>query len=395
VLATRARLVFWVPAISRESFELAYREVGVRLRIPGIAADNADVKRLVQQALSSKGADDWLMIVDNADDYEVLLSKADSGSKPTRLSDYLPRSDRGAILFTTRSRKVAAALTPSSVLRLDGMSKGEARQLLSQHTTEQALCSDETAVDELLEALTCLPLTIVQAAAFMSTNNVSVSDYLALFRDTEAQATERRDQDDLLHPSQTSIAGASGGSLLTPSVATHGDSLTSGFSAVSKSGAIPTIEAYHNGSCLPSPPQQQSSFYYQQPPPSRYAPGPAPAPVSSNVANPNGGLALVGVHPGMMPGFNSGHAAQMPHFMSRYNPHGQPLSGHRPFKCDQCPQSFGRNHDLKRHKRIHLAVKPFPCHYCDKSFSRKDALKVMHVRSNILQLLIEHSVTFW
>jgi len=48
----------------------------------------------------------------------------------------------------------------------------------------------------------------------------------------------------------------------------------------------------------------------------------------------------------------------------------------RPFKCDQCPQSFNRNHDLKRHKRIHLAVKPFPCPSCDKSFSRKDALKV-------------------
>lgn len=48
----------------------------------------------------------------------------------------------------------------------------------------------------------------------------------------------------------------------------------------------------------------------------------------------------------------------------------------RPFKCDLCPQSFNRNHDLKRHKRIHLAVKPFPCKYCDKGFSRKDALKV-------------------
>lgn len=62
-----------------------------------------------------------------------------------------------------------------------------------------------------------------------------------------------------------------------------------------------------------------------------------------------------------------------PHKMSSYS-YRLPLQD-RPFKCDQCVQSFNRNHDLKRHKRIHLAVKPFPCHHCDKSFSRKDALK--------------------
>jgi hypothetical protein len=48
----------------------------------------------------------------------------------------------------------------------------------------------------------------------------------------------------------------------------------------------------------------------------------------------------------------------------------------RGFKCDHCPRSFNRSNDLKRHKRIHLAVKPFPCGYCGVSFSRKDVLKV-------------------
>ncbi|CAM0142397.1 hypothetical protein VKS41_002106 [Umbelopsis sp. WA50703] len=62
-----------------------------------------------------------------------------------------------------------------------------------------------------------------------------------------------------------------------------------------------------------------------------------------------------------------------PPYMKAYH-YKVPLT-ERPYKCDKCPQSFNRNHDLKRHKRIHLSVKPFPCQTCDKQFSRKDALK--------------------
>ncbi|MCJ1336606.1 hypothetical protein MMC09_001884 [Bachmanniomyces sp. S44760] len=97
-------------------------------------------------------------------------------------------------------------------------------------------------------------------------------------------------------------------------------------------------------------------------------------PIMSNVHSPGAQMSLMGGLPnGMVPGFNSGHAAQMQQMYG--NNHPQQVHNDRPFKCDQCPQSFNRNHDLKRHKRIHLAVKPFPCGHCEKSFSRKDALK--------------------
>jgi hypothetical protein len=94
-------------------------------------------------------------------------------------------------------------------------------------------------------------------------------------------------------------------------------------------------------------------------------------PIMSNVHNPGNQMALVG-----------GMSMQYPHQMGGQHMYGHQQQQHqqqqndRPFKCNQCTQGFNRNHDLKRHQRIHLAVKPFPCGHCEKSFSRKDALKV-------------------
>lgn len=93
------------------------------------------------------------------------------------------------------------------------------------------------------------------------------------------------------------------------------------------------------------------------------------------------GMPSHGLPGNIMPGYNSGSSAQM---QQMYGGHQQAPHNERPFKCDQCPQSFNRNHDLKRHKRIHLAVKPFPCGHCEKSFSRKDALKVSRVALSVI-----------
>jgi hypothetical protein len=43
--------------------------------------------------------------------------------------------------------------------------------------------------------------------------------------------------------------------------------------------------------------------------------------------------------------------------MYGHHPGQQQQQNDRPFKCDRCPQYFNRNHDLKRHKRIHLTVR--------------------------------------
>ncbi|KAH8813211.1 kinesin light chain 1, partial [Xylogone sp. PMI_703] len=181
-------LVFWVPAISQESFELAYHEIGIRLRIQGITDDNADVKRLVKDVLGSDSANPWLMIVDNADDPGVLMKSTGGNPGSGQLRDYLPSGPQGKILFTTQSRKVAGDLTPSNMLKLNDMSEAEAQQLLKQRISNSALLYDKEVVNELLKMLAYLPLAIVQAAAFMNNNDISVFEYISMFRNPGAEA---------------------------------------------------------------------------------------------------------------------------------------------------------------------------------------------------------------
>ncbi|KAI8892089.1 hypothetical protein BC833DRAFT_612674 [Globomyces pollinis-pini] len=50
------------------------------------------------------------------------------------------------------------------------------------------------------------------------------------------------------------------------------------------------------------------------------------------------------------------------------------------FRCQICSSSFSRNHDLKRHVRIHLGIRPYACETCPKMFSRMDAL---HRHTNV------------
>lgn len=139
--------------------------------------------------------------------------------------------------------------------------------------------------------------------------------------------------------------------------------------------ASTTSPPMHHG---PIPQLQTQSPFHKPPYPSYSLPA-MPGPVLTNVNNPGAQMSLVGnMQPQMLPmHFTSGYAAnpQLAYAQARANSPQQAANQDRPFKCDECPQSFNRNHDLKRHKRIHLAVKPFPCSHCDKSFSRKDALK--------------------
>ncbi|KAK7915344.1 hypothetical protein LTR80_012194, partial [Exophiala xenobiotica] len=164
--------VFWVPAVTVTSFENAYREIGQKLQVPEIAEEGADVKLLVKNAMSQNSRGKWLLIVDNADDMELLFGMP-------RMCDYLPTSPNGSILFTTRNHDAVVKLDipQRNIITAANMNATEALEMLQTNLQNHQMCDRDT-MTALLELLAYLPLAIKQASAYMAKTGMTTTRYL-------------------------------------------------------------------------------------------------------------------------------------------------------------------------------------------------------------------------
>ncbi|KAI0887873.1 uncharacterized protein GGS22DRAFT_90148 [Annulohypoxylon maeteangense] len=181
--------VFWVPAVDAASFENAYRDIGRQLGVKGIDNDQDEVKTLVQAALSNESAGNWLLIIDNADDLELLFTDL-------ALFDYLPFSRQGSILFTTRTHEATVKLDISQkdITIVTGMNEDEATNLLRAGLKESQICDGES-TKNLLEFLANLPLAIKQASAYLARTGMSVQKYLQHCRSNDKTMVKLLSQD--------------------------------------------------------------------------------------------------------------------------------------------------------------------------------------------------------
>jgi len=177
-----------------ESLQEAYMEIGLQLGIPK-ADDKVDIQQLVQHYLSQKSGGLWLLVFDNADDIDLWIGKGDDTAESRRLIDYLPTSNHGSIVFTTRSRRIAVKLAGNNVVQVEEMDDSLAKEMLSKCLINPSVLTDSRISTELLRQLTFLPLAIVQAAAYINENEVSLSEYLELLQDTEQNVVEILSED--------------------------------------------------------------------------------------------------------------------------------------------------------------------------------------------------------
>ncbi|KAE8311892.1 hypothetical protein BDV41DRAFT_565450 [Aspergillus transmontanensis] len=182
--------VFWVPCTSHGMIEQTFANIAQTLGLHDVKP--AEAKEQIKIYLSSERAGKWLLIFDNADDSEMWLTGNDT---TPALEDFLPQSDQGHILFTSRNGELAVDLTGSNIIPVPDVDKETASSILENLLLQKHLLEDHITTVALLEQLAFFPLAIAQASAYINKKRISLSTYLMLFQEKEQDAIELLSED--------------------------------------------------------------------------------------------------------------------------------------------------------------------------------------------------------
>ena len=174
--------VFWVHAGSRARFEQDYRKLSKLVELPGHDDPKEDIRPIVKDWFESPKSGNWILVLDNADNKADFF--AEESSTSNGLAQFIPRGGQGTVIMTTRDHVLADKLADSNVLFKDMMDEAQAEQLFIQHYPA-AIHHKRELINRLLRALQCLPLAIVQVAAYLRRNMAcSLEDYIEHFNST-------------------------------------------------------------------------------------------------------------------------------------------------------------------------------------------------------------------
>ncbi|KAL7800382.1 hypothetical protein V8C43DRAFT_302439 [Trichoderma afarasin] len=119
--------IFWVSAKDPETFEKCYYQIGKQIKIKEIDNEGADIKQLIKTALSEESSSSWLLVIDDADTLKL-----------SELSDYLPFSRNGLILFIVQGAEEAERMDipKPNIFPIEGLDIGEALSLAQKGLKE-------------------------------------------------------------------------------------------------------------------------------------------------------------------------------------------------------------------------------------------------------------------
>jgi len=196
--------VFWVHAGNSTRFIEGYREIALRVGLLKGHEQDVDVLPLVKRWLSDEHNGTWQLIVDNCDETKYFFDNIDgdlqseSTEERRAISDFIPQSGNGTVLFTSRNRDLAVRLVGRhrSIIDLDVMSSTEAMALLETKLDSRSQGEHEEH-SKLCEALEGFPLAISQAAAYINRMRprMTIPRYMKLLE----QSTSRTNNEHVLN----------------------------------------------------------------------------------------------------------------------------------------------------------------------------------------------------
>ncbi|KAF2732125.1 HET-domain-containing protein, partial [Polyplosphaeria fusca] len=176
--------IFWLNANDEDSLQLSFRDIAKRVlqshpstRVLSSVDLEGDLDRVVSAVkawLDLQGNARWLLIFDNYDNPRI-SNKSDRSTIDIR--QYLPESDQGLIIITTRSARVTQGRR-LHVQKLAGLEDG--LKILSNTSGREGVANDPGA-RELVSKLDGLPLALSTAGAYLEHVTDSFAEYLRLY----------------------------------------------------------------------------------------------------------------------------------------------------------------------------------------------------------------------
>jgi len=162
--------IIWFNVASLSSFYSSLqdvaRELGLIDKTESEATKIEDVRDMVRQELNR--IDNWLVVFDNLDDITVI-------------TNFLPEPKKTRhMLITTRHRAMASALKAESI-EASPLDPIEAVSLLTK-SVPQLQSHSQSELLELVNALGCLPLAILQAGAYLFETQSDISGYFNFYK---------------------------------------------------------------------------------------------------------------------------------------------------------------------------------------------------------------------
>lgn len=177
------RAVLWARADTTEALNAAYTEIARLLQLPQQEAQEQEV---VVQAVKHwlRGTDGWLLILDNADDVNLV--------RP-----FLPPVCPGHLLLTTRAQVLGKVARRLEIETLDAQAGAllllrRAAVIPTGALFDAALPSDQALALALTKKLGGLPLALDQAGAYIEETQCSLADYERQYQTRRAELLAHR-----------------------------------------------------------------------------------------------------------------------------------------------------------------------------------------------------------